>query len=75
MPLALYALPKSLPLLTPTNIFPSRGEARKALAANAVAINRTKVTDAYQLSADDVLLDRYILVSFGKKKNFVIQVG
>ena len=58
-----------------TNIFPSRSEARKALAANAVAINRTKVTDAYQLSAEDVLLDKYILVSFGKKKNFVVQVG
>lgn len=58
-----------------TNIFPSRSEARKALAANAVAINRTKVTDAYQLSAEDVLLDKYILVSFGKKKNFVVQIG
>ena len=58
-----------------TGIFPSRSEARKALAANAVAINRTKVTDAYQLSAYDVLLGKYILVSFGKKKNFVIQVN
>ena len=57
-----------------TAIFPSRSEARKALAANAVAINKTKIAEGYQLSADDVLLDRYILVSFGKKKNFVIPV-
>lgn len=57
-----------------TNIFPSRSEARKALAANAVAINKVKITDAYQLTANDVLLGRFILVSFGKKKNFVIVV-
>lgn len=57
-----------------TNIFPSRGEARKALAANAVAINKNKITESYVLSAEDVILDKFILVSFGKKKNFVIPV-
>ncbi|RWX03530.1 tyrosine--tRNA ligase [Flavobacterium cerinum] len=57
-----------------TNIFPSRGEARKALAANAVAINKVKITEAYGLSAADVILGKFILVSFGKKKNFVIPV-
>jgi tyrosyl-tRNA synthetase len=57
-----------------TNIFPSRGEARKALAANAVAINKEKITDSYKLTDADVLLGKYILVSFGKKKNFVIPI-
>lgn len=57
-----------------TNIFPSRKEARKALMANAVGINKEKVTETYVLSDKDLLLGKYILVSFGKKKSFVIQV-
>lgn len=57
-----------------TSIFPSRKEARKALMANAVAINKEKVTETYILSDKDILLGKYILVSFGKKKSFVIQV-
>lgn len=57
-----------------TNIFPSRKEARKALMANAVGINKEKVTETYVLSDKDLLLGKYILVSFGKKKSFVIPV-
>jgi tyrosyl-tRNA synthetase len=57
-----------------TKIFPSRGEARKALAANAVAINKEKITDTYKLSDKDLVLGKYILVQFGKKKYFVITV-
>ncbi|MES2486842.1 MAG: tyrosine--tRNA ligase [Bacteroidota bacterium] len=57
-----------------TKVFPSRGEARKALAANAVAINKEKVTDTYQLSDKDLVLGKYILVQFGKKKYFVLTV-
>lgn len=55
-----------------TGIFPSRKEARKALMANAVAINKEKVDESYVLSSEDILLNKYILVSFGKKKTFVI---
>lgn len=57
-----------------TKVFPSRGEARKALAANAVAVNKEKITDAYKLSDKDLVLGKYILVQFGKKKYFVITV-
>ena len=57
-----------------TSIFTSRGEARKALIANAVAINKEKVTETYTLSESDVILGKYILVSHGKKKNFVIPI-
>ncbi|PZR18874.1 MAG: tyrosine--tRNA ligase [Flavobacterium psychrophilum] len=57
-----------------TNVFTSRGEARKALIANAVAINKEKVTETYTLSESDIILGKYILVSHGKKKNFVIPV-
>lgn len=57
-----------------TGIFPSRGESRKALAANAVAINREKIGIDYKLSAADLLLGKYILVQHGKNKYFVITV-
>ncbi|KGO91477.1 tyrosine--tRNA ligase [Flavobacterium subsaxonicum] len=57
-----------------TKVFPSRGEARKALAANAVSINKEKITDAYKLSDKDLVLGKYILVQFGKKKYFVLTV-
>ncbi len=57
-----------------TNIFPSRGEARKALTANAVAINREKINDKFELSDADFLFGKYIFVQHGKKKNFIITV-
>jgi tyrosyl-tRNA synthetase len=55
-----------------TKIFPSRGEARKGLAANAVAINKEKITADYKLSGKDLVLGKYILVQFGKNKSFVL---
>lgn len=63
-----------LALADGTGIFPSRGEARKAVAGNAVAINKEKVAVDYLLSDKDIVLGKYILVQFGKKKYFVITV-
>ena len=57
-----------------SKIFPSRGEARKGVAANAVSINKEKVAEGYMLSDKDIVLGKYILVQFGKKKYFVITV-
>jgi tyrosyl-tRNA synthetase len=63
-----------LALSDETKIFPSRGEARKSVTANAVSINKEKVTEGYVLSDKDIVLGKYILVQFGKKKYFVIEV-
>ena len=57
-----------------TSIFPSRGEARKALKANAVSVNREKINDSYELSETDFIFGKYIYIQFGKKKKFVITV-
>ena len=57
-----------------TKIFPSRGEARKGLAANAVAVNKEKITADYKLTEKDLVLSKYILVQFGKNKSFVLTV-
>ncbi|MCV9929287.1 tyrosine--tRNA ligase [Flavobacterium sp. LS1R49] len=55
-----------------TNIFPSRGEARKALASNAVSVNKEKIQVETLLTLNDVFFDKYILVQFGKKKKYFI---
>ncbi|KGO87305.1 tyrosyl-tRNA synthetase [Flavobacterium rivuli WB 3.3-2 = DSM 21788] len=57
-----------------TKIFPSRGEARKGIVANAVAVNKEKITIDYKLSDKDLVLGKYILVQFGKNKSFVLTV-
>jgi tyrosyl-tRNA synthetase len=57
-----------------TGIFTSRGEARKARMGNAVGVNKEKVNENYTLSESDIILGKYILVSHGKKNNYVIPV-
>ncbi|CAD0003461.1 tyrosine--tRNA ligase [Flavobacterium salmonis] len=55
-----------------TQIFPSRGEARKALASNAVSVNKQKIQVETLLTSKDVFFDKYILVQFGKKKKYFV---
>ncbi|MFM7726456.1 MAG: S4 domain-containing protein, partial [Flavobacteriales bacterium] len=55
-----------------TNIFPSRGEARKTVQGGGVSINKLKVDDiAKNVGTDDLLNQRYLLVQKGKK-NYVL---
>lgn len=56
-----------------TQIFPSRGEARKMLQGGGVLINKNKVDDAERLiTAEDVLRGKYILAQKGKKNYYLI---
>ena len=55
-----------------TQIFPSRGEARKALASNAVSVNKEKIQVETMFTSKNVFFDKYILVQFGKKKKYFI---
>ena len=57
-----------------TNVFPSKGEARKMIQAGGVAINKNKVDDvAYTISTKELLNGKYILVQKGKKNYFVLK--
>ncbi len=57
-----------------TNIFPSRGEARKMIQSGGVSINKIKVGDiALQISAPLLLNNKYLLVQKGKKNYFLIR--
>ncbi len=56
-----------------TNVFPSKGEARKMILGGGVSINKTKIADANQLINGDSLLNgKYILVQKGKKNYFLL---
>lgn len=57
-----------------TEVFSSKGEARRMLKSNAVSINKSKVDDAYEVSVNDLLNDAYILVQKGKKNYFLVRV-
>ena len=56
-----------------TQIFPSKGEARKMLQAGGVSINKTKIEGIERtINADDLLKETYILIQKGKKNYFLI---
>ncbi len=61
-------------LVEKTNIFASNGEARRMLKDNGVSVNKEKVKDTYEISATDLLNDKYILVQKGKKNYFLVKV-
>ncbi|TNE55939.1 MAG: tyrosine--tRNA ligase [Bacteroidetes bacterium] len=52
----------------------SNGEARRELKANAISVNKEKVDGEYQLEVKDLINDRYILLSKGKKNNYILIV-
>lgn len=58
-----------------TEVFESKGEARRMIKSNAVSINKEKITEDFQLSENDLLNGKYILAQKGKKNYFLIIVG
>ncbi len=61
-------------LAAKTNFLSSNGEARRALKENAIAVNKEKVKEDYMLSSEDLINDKYIIISRGKKTNFILKV-
>ena len=57
-----------------TQIFSSKGEARRMIKSNAVSINKEKITEDIQLSENNLLNGKYILAQKGKKNYFLIIV-
>ncbi len=61
--------------LAETNIFPSKGEARKMVQNGGVSINRNKVAEVSFLVNNDLLLHRqYLLVQKGKKNYYLVKI-
>ena len=57
-----------------TGFFKSNGEARRALTANSIAVNKEKVTEEFILSGTDLINDAFVLLQSGKKNYFVVRV-
>jgi len=57
-----------------TGFLKSNGEARRALSANSISINKEKVTEEFSLSTKDLINNQFVLLQSGKKNYFVIRV-
>jgi tyrosyl-tRNA synthetase len=60
--------------LAETNIFPSKGEARKMIQNGGISINRKKVTTDFMVTADQLLHNKYLLVQKGKKNYYLVNL-
>lgn len=52
----------------------SNGEARRELKQNAIAVNKDKVQDDYVLAETDLICGKFVLLSKGKKNNYLLVV-
>ncbi|MDR2907652.1 MAG: tyrosine--tRNA ligase [Bacteroidales bacterium] len=57
-----------------TQIYASKGEARRALKENGVSINKEKVSEQTVISPDYGLNGKYILVQKGKKSYYLVVI-
>lgn len=57
-----------------TQIFASKGEARRMLKDNGVAINKNKVQESFVIDNTCLMNNKYILVQKGKKNYYIIIV-
>jgi tyrosyl-tRNA synthetase len=60
-----------LSVVTRFEIYPSKGEARRAITQNAVSINKQKISDPTMPVPEDWLQGRYLLISKGKKNHLI----
>jgi tyrosyl-tRNA synthetase len=60
-------------LLAETNIFPSKGEAKKMFVAGGLGLNKTKIApEKTTLNTDDLLQGKYLLLQKGKKNYYLV---
>lgn len=55
-----------------TGFLGSNGEARRALKENSISVNKAKVGDDFQVSSEDLIDGKYILLQRGKKNYFLV---
>ncbi|MCF8427628.1 MAG: tyrosine--tRNA ligase [Bacteroidia bacterium] len=59
-----------------TQIFPSKGEARKMLIGGGISINKEKITDQEKvINSESLLNQKYLMVQKGKKNYFLLIVA
>ena len=58
-----------------TQVFNSKGEARRMIQSNAVSVNKEKIKENFKFSKSNLLNDKYILIQKGKKNYFIIIIS
>ena len=76
--IALSDLEAGVPLIdlvaVKSQVFPSKGEARKMIQQGGVSVNKEKVTDPNATIGKDALLGgKYIHVQKGKKNHYLLK--
>jgi tyrosyl-tRNA synthetase len=56
-----------------TQVFPSKGEARKMIQAGGLSINKEKVTEDISLNSTGLLNGKFLLIQKGKKNYYLIK--
>ena len=60
-------------LAVETEVFTSKGEARRLISSGGLSINKKKITDPdHQITSDDFIKNKYLLVQKGKKNYYLI---
>ena len=58
-----------------TQVFPSKGECRKMIQGGGVSVNKDKIASIdHEITENDIVDGKYILVQRGKKNYFIINV-
>ena len=52
----------------------SNGEVRRALKENSISVNKTKVSEGYSITSQDLIANKYVLLQRGKKKYFLLKI-
>lgn len=62
--------------LAETNIFPSKGEARKMVQGGGISINKEKQTDpSFVMGTQNIVGGKYIVVQKGKKNHYLVKLA
>ena len=59
-------------LAAKTSFLKSNGDARRALKENAISVNKEKVTDAFTITPEQLINNKFVLLQRGKKNYYVI---
>lgn len=57
-----------------TNFLASNGEAKRELKANAISLNKDKVSEGTIVDTNHLINDKFILLGKGKKNNYIVIV-
>ena len=60
-------------LAAKTDFLSSNGEARRALKANSVSVNKEKVKEDYMITTNDLISGKYVILNKGKKNTYIIR--